>query len=376
VPLLVYLAGLTCTEETFTIKAGAQRVAAELGLALLMPDTSPRGAGVPGEADSWDFGVGAGFYLDATQAPWATHWRMESWLLASCCRRLAARRRCGGAHRHVRPFDGRPRRADAGAAPSGRVRSVSAFAPICAPPQVPLGPQGLLAATWAMTAGLGGARRQRADARRRAAPYPQGILSTRAWPTSSWPSSCIPKRSRRPAPPCRPAADAAPARRLRPRLLLHRQRGRDHLRTTRATGRRLSGRPNPPFQGWLVVVAKATLGTVLDRFLAHPLENRMQFKRIATAAALLCTIGAASAASWDLGSYTVDYDHTTDFVPVRRIQRARHRLQLDGAQHRAGVQRWRHRRDPRPLAQFHRDSQHWLGPEQHIGNPDLRRRVD
>jgi S-formylglutathione hydrolase len=90
VPLLVYLAGLTCTEETFTIKAGAQRVAAELGLALLMPDTSPRGADVPGEADSWDFGVGAGFYLDATQAPWATHWRMESWLLKSCCRRCGA----------------------------------------------------------------------------------------------------------------------------------------------------------------------------------------------------------------------------------------------------------------------------------------------
>src|ERR1700742_2197454 len=61
--LLVYLAGLTCTEETFTMKAGAQQMAAELGLALLMPDTSPRGANAPGEADAWDFGVGAGFYL-------------------------------------------------------------------------------------------------------------------------------------------------------------------------------------------------------------------------------------------------------------------------------------------------------------------------
>ncbi len=81
VPLLVYLAGLTCTEETFTIKAGAQRVAAELGLALLMPDTSPRGANLPGEADDWDFGVGAGFYLDATREPWRKHWRMESYLL-------------------------------------------------------------------------------------------------------------------------------------------------------------------------------------------------------------------------------------------------------------------------------------------------------
>ena len=82
VPALLYLAGLTCNEETFIIKAGAQRAAAELGLALIAPDTSPRGANVPGEADSWDFGVGAGFYLNATQAPWAPHWRMESYLMA------------------------------------------------------------------------------------------------------------------------------------------------------------------------------------------------------------------------------------------------------------------------------------------------------
>jgi len=69
VPAVMYLAGLTCTEETFMVKAGAQRMAAELGLALIAPDTSPRGAGVAGEADAWDFGVGAGFYLDATEAP-------------------------------------------------------------------------------------------------------------------------------------------------------------------------------------------------------------------------------------------------------------------------------------------------------------------
>ena len=81
VPALLYLAGLTCTEDTFATKAGAQRLAAALGLALIAPDTSPRGAGVAGEADAWDFGVGAGFYLDATQAPWATHWRMESYVL-------------------------------------------------------------------------------------------------------------------------------------------------------------------------------------------------------------------------------------------------------------------------------------------------------
>ncbi|MBL0207696.1 MAG: hypothetical protein IPP84_06925 [Propionivibrio sp.] len=82
VPALMYLAGLTCTEETFMIKAGAQRIAAELGLALIAPDTSPRGAGIAGETESWDFGVGAGFYLDATEAPWSTRYRMESYLVA------------------------------------------------------------------------------------------------------------------------------------------------------------------------------------------------------------------------------------------------------------------------------------------------------
>ena len=75
---LFYLAGLTCSEETFPIKAGAQRVAAELGLMLVAPDTSPRRTGIDGETAEWDFGSGAGFYLDATQAPWSRHFRMES----------------------------------------------------------------------------------------------------------------------------------------------------------------------------------------------------------------------------------------------------------------------------------------------------------
>ncbi|WP_186079170.1 S-formylglutathione hydrolase [Burkholderia gladioli] len=81
VPALFFLAGLTCNEETFMIKAGAQRFAAEHGIALIAPDTSPRGANVPGEAAAWDFGVGAGFYLDASEAPWATHYRMESYIV-------------------------------------------------------------------------------------------------------------------------------------------------------------------------------------------------------------------------------------------------------------------------------------------------------
>jgi S-formylglutathione hydrolase len=80
-PVLFYLAGLTCTEETFPAKAGAQRVAAAEGMILVAPDTSPRGAGVPGESDSWDFGVGAGFYVDATALPWSRHYRMYSYIL-------------------------------------------------------------------------------------------------------------------------------------------------------------------------------------------------------------------------------------------------------------------------------------------------------
>ena len=140
VPVLFYLAGLTCTEETFPIKAGAQRVAAELGPMLVAPDTSPRGAQVPGEADAWDFGVGAGFYLDATCEPWARHWRMESYVTGEL-RQLVGQQfpadlaRCGifghsmGGHgaltlalRHPDLF-----------------RSVSAFAPIAAPSLCPWG---------------------------------------------------------------------------------------------------------------------------------------------------------------------------------------------------------------------------------------------
>lgn len=79
-PVLFFLAGLTCTEETFMIKAGAQRYAAELGLLLVSPDTSPRHTGIAGEADDWEVGSGASFYLDATEAPWSRYFRMESYL--------------------------------------------------------------------------------------------------------------------------------------------------------------------------------------------------------------------------------------------------------------------------------------------------------
>src|SRR5450755_4484271 len=80
VPVLYWLSGLTCTEENFIVKAGAQRVAAELGLALVVPDTSPRGLNIPGDAGSYDFGVGAGFYVDATEAPWSDGYRMYSYV--------------------------------------------------------------------------------------------------------------------------------------------------------------------------------------------------------------------------------------------------------------------------------------------------------
>lgn len=76
VPVLYWLSGLTCTDENFAQKAGAQRLAAELGMAIVCPDTSPRGTNLPGEHDDWDFGSGAGFYVNATQAPWSSHYRM------------------------------------------------------------------------------------------------------------------------------------------------------------------------------------------------------------------------------------------------------------------------------------------------------------
>ncbi len=79
-PALYYLAGLTCTEETFPIKGGAQAFAAEHGLVLVAPDTSPRGAGIAGEDDGWDFGTGAGFYLDATATPWSSNYRMARYV--------------------------------------------------------------------------------------------------------------------------------------------------------------------------------------------------------------------------------------------------------------------------------------------------------
>jgi S-formylglutathione hydrolase len=142
-PVLWCLAGLTCTEETFAIKAGAQRLAAELGLMLITPDTSPRGDGVADDG-AYDMGQGAGFYLDATEAPFAKHFRMESWLIAELpdiigdhfpadMARQSITGHSMGGHGALTLALNHP----------GRFHSVSAFAPIVAPSQVPWGQKAL-----------------------------------------------------------------------------------------------------------------------------------------------------------------------------------------------------------------------------------------
>jgi S-formylglutathione hydrolase len=174
-PALFYLAGLTCTEETFATKAGAQRTAAREGLMLIGPDTSPRGANIDGESDDWDFGAGAGFYVDATEALWQRHYRMYSYLLE--LRELVVAELgadparigiCGhsmGGHGALMLALRNP----------GLFRSVSAFAPIAAPMRCPWGEKafggylGQDRASWApydASALMEGMRN----------PFPQGIL--------------------------------------------------------------------------------------------------------------------------------------------------------------------------------------------------------
>jgi len=140
VPVLVYLAGLTCTEETFPIKAGAQRVAAELGLMLVCPDTSPRGANIAGEADAWDFGVGAGFYVDATAAPWSKYYRMYSHVTRELPAIVASNFPADIARQGIFGHSMGGHGALVCALRNPDIyRSVSAFAPICAPTQCPWG---------------------------------------------------------------------------------------------------------------------------------------------------------------------------------------------------------------------------------------------
>ena len=138
-PTLFYLAGLTCTEETFAIKAHAQRLAAQLGLILVTPDTSPRGEQVA-QGDHWDIGQGAGFYINATQAPWAEHFQMESYVVeelydlviqqfAVQAERIGIFGHSMGGHGALTLALKHPE----------KFKSVSAFAPICAPSQCPWG---------------------------------------------------------------------------------------------------------------------------------------------------------------------------------------------------------------------------------------------
>lgn len=140
VPVLFYLAGLTCNEETFAIKAGAQRYAAEHGLMLVSPDTSPRGTGVEGADSAWDFGTGAGFYLDATLAPWKKHWRMGSYITQELrelvLATFAARADRVGLFGHSMGGHGALTLALKN---PGLYQSVSAFAPIAAPMRCPWG---------------------------------------------------------------------------------------------------------------------------------------------------------------------------------------------------------------------------------------------
>jgi S-formylglutathione hydrolase len=140
VPVLYWLSGLTCTEENFIVKAGAQRVAAELGLAIIAPDTSPRGLNIPGEADSYDFGIAAGFYVDATQAPWARAYRMYSYITQELFETVSAEFPVDSARVGVfgHSMGGHGALTIALKNPS-RYKSVSAFAPIVSPSRCPWG---------------------------------------------------------------------------------------------------------------------------------------------------------------------------------------------------------------------------------------------
>ncbi|KAB8319973.1 S-formylglutathione hydrolase [Tolypothrix campylonemoides VB511288] len=140
VPVLYFLSGLTCTEETFMAKSGVQKYAAKYGLMVVAPDTSPRNTGIPGEDDDWDFGTGAGFYVDATVEPWASHYRMYSYVVHELPSLIAQ-------HFSVQPeqqgifghsMGGHGAIVCAIRNPQ-QYKSVSAFAPIAAPMRCPWG---------------------------------------------------------------------------------------------------------------------------------------------------------------------------------------------------------------------------------------------
>lgn len=140
VPILYWLSGLTCTEENFISKAGAQRLAAEYGLMLVAPDTSPRNLGLAGENDRWDFGSGASFYVDATESPWANHYQMYSYVTEELPALIAENFSVDTSRQSIfgHSMGGHGALVCALRNPS-RYQSVSAFAPIAAPMSCPWG---------------------------------------------------------------------------------------------------------------------------------------------------------------------------------------------------------------------------------------------
>ena len=140
VPVLYYLSGLTCTEKNFIEKAGAQRYAAEHGLVIVAPDTSPRGVNITGEDESWDFGSGAGFYVNASEQPWAQHYQMYDYVTAELPTLIAKafpiKEDRTGIFGHSMGGHGA---LICGLKNPDKYASVSAFAPIAAPSQCPWG---------------------------------------------------------------------------------------------------------------------------------------------------------------------------------------------------------------------------------------------
>ena len=133
VPLLWWLSGLTCTDENFMHKAGAQRLAAELGMAIICPDTSPRGTDLPGEHESYDLGSGAGFYVNATRAPWSAHYNMYDYVTRELPSLVSAQLPVSGRQSISGHSMGGHGALICALKNPGQYRSVSAFAPICHP---------------------------------------------------------------------------------------------------------------------------------------------------------------------------------------------------------------------------------------------------
>ena len=145
-PVLWYLSGLTCTEENFTVKAGAQRRAAELGLTIVAPDTSPRGANINGEDDSYDLGTGAGFYVDASEPPWNKNYRMQSYITQELPELIERHFSVDMARQGITGHSmGGHGALTLGLKNPQQYRSISAFSPICSPIHSPWGQKALTA---------------------------------------------------------------------------------------------------------------------------------------------------------------------------------------------------------------------------------------